>query len=243
MKVSVAQIKVGRGDIAGNIERHKVFIKIAVAHGAEVIVFPELSVTGYEPELAETLAMSQDDERLDGFQDLADQHKLTIGVGMPTRAGNGIRISMIIFQPGQARSVYSKQFLHHSETPWFVAGDTPVTLSLDAHNKLSLAICYELSVPVHAETAFNSGASIYIASVLNSVSGVGKDLGLLSGIAAKYGMHVLMANYTGATGGYDCAGKASAWNKQGELLAQLNYQDEGLLILDTENDNVEAVGV
>lgn len=53
----------------------------------------------------------------------------------------------------------------------------------------------------------------------------------------------MMANYTGTTGGYDCAGKTSAWNKQGALLAQLSYEDEGLLIPDTENDNVAVINL
>lgn len=53
----------------------------------------------------------------------------------------------------------------------------------------------------------------------------------------------MMANYTGITGGYDCAGKTSAWNKQGALLAQLIYEDEGLLIPDTENDNVAVINL
>lgn len=241
MKVSVAQIKVQKGAIAENIKRHKAFIDIAVAHGAKAIIFPELSITGYEPELAQQLATTQDDERLDCFQDIADRDKLTIGVGIPFRTDQGIRISMVIFQPQEPRITYSKQFLHHSEIPYFINGDSPLTLNLDEHNRLSTAICYELSVPVHAATAHNSGANIYIASVLNSVTGVDKDLNLLAGIAAKYGMHVLMANYTGETGGYDCAGRTSAWNKQGGLLAQMNYQDEGLLIMDTEDDSVQEV--
>ncbi len=241
MKISVAQIKVGKGAIAENIAHHKAFIDKAVAHGAAAVIFPELSVTGYEPELAQQLAMTAEDERLDGFQDIADRDKVTIGVGIPFRVAQGIRISMVIFQPRRPRYTYSKQFLHHSEMPYFVNGDASYLVQLDAQNSFAPAICYELSVPVHAATAQENGANIYIASVLNSVAGVDKDLNLLAGIADRYGMHVLMANYTGETGGYDCAGRTSAWNRQGVLLAQMNYTDEGLLILDTEQDTVQEI--
>lgn len=243
MKISVAQLSVQPGAITGNIAHHKKFIDIAVARHAGAIIFPELSITGYEPELAHQLASTQDDERLNGFQDIADKSKIMIGVGLPVRVAAGIRIGMIIFQPGQPRSTYAKQFLHHSETAFFVPGDTPVTLQLGSNKKLSPAICYELSEPAHAATAHASGTDIYVASVLNSVSGVDKDINLLAAIAEKYDMHVLMANYTGTTGGYDCAGKTSVWNRQGTLLAQLGYKEEGLLILDTETDAVQQVGL
>lgn len=241
MKISVAQIKVGKGAIAENIAHHKTFIDKAVAHGAAAIVFPELSVTGYEPELAAELTMTAEDERMDCFQEIADRDNITIGVGIPFRVAEGIRISMAIFQPQRPRFTYSKQFLHHSEVPYFVNGDASYVAQLDAENSFAPAICYELSVPVHAATAHKSGVNIYIASVLNSVTGVDKDLNLLAGIAERYNMHVLMANYTGTTGGYDCAGRTSAWNREGVLLAQMNYTEEGLLILDTTNDTVQEI--
>jgi predicted amidohydrolase len=54
-------------------------------------------------------------------------------------------------------------------------------------------------------------------------------------------MHVLMANFTGESGGYECAGKSSVWNNNGSLLGQLNRENEGLLILNTENNQIEEI--
>lgn len=43
-------------------------------------------------------------------------------------------------------------------------------------------------------------------------------------------MYVLMPNFTGESGGYECAGKSSAWHTDGNLLGQLNSKGEGILI-------------
>jgi predicted amidohydrolase len=50
-----------------------------------------------------------------------------------------------------------------------------------------------------------------------------------------------MANCIGQTGEYNCAGKSSVWSKQGNLLGQMNDVEEGILIFDSEMDNVSII--
>jgi predicted amidohydrolase len=73
---------------------------------------------------------------------------------------------------------------------------------------------------------------------LNSVNGVDKDLKRISEIAKQYSMISLMSNLTGKSGEYDCAGKTSIWDKQGILIGQLNEKEEGVIIIDTENQEI-----
>ncbi|HET9532598.1 MAG TPA: nitrilase-related carbon-nitrogen hydrolase, partial [Blastocatellia bacterium] len=65
MKICVAQTRPVKGDIQGNIDNHKRLIDLAASNGADMLIFPELSITGYEPELSRELATNQDDERFD----------------------------------------------------------------------------------------------------------------------------------------------------------------------------------
>ncbi|MGG5210742.1 carbon-nitrogen hydrolase family protein [Chryseobacterium sp. MIQD13] len=240
MKIAAAQIKPIKGDITGNIENHKTLINLAINNKVNLIVFPELSITGYEPELAEQLSIYYEDPVLDIFQKMADENNITITVGMPTKADDKLLISSIIFQPGKKRSIYSKNNLFRTETGIFSKGDLPYQLDI-LQNKISLAICYDLSDPIHSQQAYQAGSNIYTASVLNSVNGIDDDLIKLSDIAKKYNMHVLMANFTGESGGYKCAGKSSIWNNKGQLIAQLNDQNEGIIILNTENNQTETI--
>lgn len=232
MKICVAQVKPNTGNLRQNIAIHKKYVDLAVSFGANAIFFPELSLTGYEPTLAKELAIHQGDKRLNVFQKISDANKITIGIGAPTKHREGICISMIVFQPHRPRRLYSKQYLHEDEEPYFVSGLKSPLLAI-GDQKIAIAICYEISIPAHCKNAYENGANIYLASVAKFTNGIDMALDRLSQIADKYSMTVLMANCIGIAEGQECAGKSSVWNDRGTLLAQLNESTEGILILDT----------
>ncbi|GAA4396499.1 carbon-nitrogen hydrolase family protein [Nibrella viscosa] len=240
MKLCVAQTRPVKGDIQRNTANHKKLIDLAVADGADIIIFPELSISGYEPELANEVATTLEDSRFDIFQAISNRHRITIGVGVPIRTVRGIWISLLIFQPEQPRQLYAKQYLHPDEEPYFVSGQ-PTTGLIGDKTRIALAICYEISVPEHAERAHELEAGIYLASVAKSVAGVEKATETLAGVAQTYAMPVLMANCIGHCDNFDCGGKSSVWNAKGELLGQLDDAHEGLLLFDTETQAVSAI--
>jgi predicted amidohydrolase len=236
MKICAAQTQPVTGNIQANIIRHKQFVHAAIAHYADVIIFPELSLTGYEPTLAKALAVDINDHRLDDFQTICNERNISIGAGIPVRTEKGITIGMIVFQPNHEQSVYAKKYIHPDEEEFFIPGRNFPTLSLGG-SRVALAICYELSIPAHADDAFKNGASVYIASVAKFTNGVDKATQRLSDIAHTRRALVLMSNAIGAADGGICAGKSAAWNKDGTLLAQLDDSHEGILILDTETES------
>ena len=239
MKLCVAQTRPIKGDIERNIQNHIRLIDLAVSNGAEIIIFPELSLIGYEPTLSKALATTQYDSRLSIFQNISDAKQITIGVGVPTKNKAGICISLVIFQPNVALQLYSKKYLHADEEPYFVSGQTNTAL-LGNKNNIGVAICYELSVYEHSDNAAKNGASIYMASVAKSANGVKKANQSLSEIAQKYGMTVLMSNCVGQNDDFISAGNSAVWNNKGDLVAQLNDSDAGILIYDTVTENIIA---
>jgi predicted amidohydrolase len=98
MKIAAAQTRSIKGDIQANIENHKKLIDLALSNGADTIIFPELSLTGYEPTLAKELATTQDDGRLNEFQTISNTNYIIIGVGFPLKNNFCLTISMVIFQ-------------------------------------------------------------------------------------------------------------------------------------------------
>lgn len=235
MKICAAQTKPVKGDIQRNIDNHIKLIELAVSNGADTIIFPELSLTGYEPGLSGELATTQDDCRFDDFQKISDTRQITIGVGVPVENNEHICIGMVIFQPHRARQTYTKKYLHPDEEEFFISGQNAAVLT---DTGIALAICYELSVPEHAESAFKSGSEIYIASVAKFANGIEKAVDRLSEIANKYSMTVLMSNCIGKCDGHECAGKTSVWNKKGMLTGQLNDTNEGIIIFDTDTQKL-----
>jgi predicted amidohydrolase len=237
MKISIAQIRPIKGDISANIETHKQLIDLAISHKAAAIFFPELSVTGYEPELAKELAINEDDKALNGFQEISNKNKITIGLGIPTKTVSGIQISMIIFQPDMPRLTYSKQQLHADEFPYFVSGEKQLILTV-ADKKIAPAICYESLQIEHSHNVNKLGAEIYVASVAKSQNGIDKAMIHYPAIAKKFSMPVLVSNCIGYCDNFESAGKSAVWTKQGNLAGQLDGKLEGILIFDTETEEV-----
>jgi predicted amidohydrolase len=235
MKLCVAQTRPIKGDIDRNIQNHIRLIDLAVSNQAEIIIFPELSLTGYEPTLAKALATTPNDSRLDIFQEISDTKQIIIGVGIPTKQDTEICISMIIFQPQTPRQTYAKQLLHADEYPYFVNGNSQVFITKD-NNKIAPAICYESLQIEHSSNASQNGVNIYFTSVAKSAKGVEKAFQHYPEIAKKFNMTVLMANAVGLSDDFISIGNSAVWNNNAVLVGQLNDSDEGLLVFDTETN-------
>lgn len=242
MIIALAQLAPKPGDLVANLDHHKRFVQAAHAQHANLIVFPELSLTGYEPTLAHTLATSADDPQFNDFQELSNQTGMIIAAGMPVQSPTGIGIGLLIWQPGKARAVYCKRYLHPDEEPFFVPGTTSIDITIGGVT-LSFAICYELSVQAHALAAHQRGASVYVASVAKYARGIEQAHPRLADIARTYGMTVLMVNSVGEADGGICAGQSGIWQANGNALAQLNDVQEALLILDTTTQQVTALSL
>ena len=237
MKICIAQTRAINGDIGQNIIHHKELAELAALRNAQIIIFPELSLTGYEPELANALATNKDDERFNELQQVSDEKNIVIGAGIPVRSGKGLQIGMIIFRPLQSRQTYFKQYLHPDEELWFIKGPSQKVLE-GVNDHIALAICYEISVSEHAEQAHENGAKIYIASVAKTVGGMEKAFDTLAVTAKKYSMVVLVSNCVGECEGKEAGGRSAIWNDKGTLLEQLNDKDEGIIIFDTNSQEI-----
>lgn len=237
MKICIAQTEPIKGNVSANIDAHKRFIELALSLNAEAVFFPELSLTGYEPELAKKLATNHNDKRLDIFQQISDKNNTIIGLGLPTVTESQIRISMMIFEPNQTRQTYSKQQLHSDELVYFENGVEQVIIKAD-DTHIAPAICYESLQPTHFETAFKLGANVYLASVAKPAKGVEKAFDHYPKVAKQFAMPVLMSNCVGFCDNFLSVGKSSVWTKEGELVGQLDDKMEGILIFDTKTEEI-----
>jgi predicted amidohydrolase len=237
MKIAVAQTRPIKGGISENIKSHEKLIDLAISYKTDTIFFPELSLTGYEPELAKELATNQDDIIFNVFQEISNKNKITIGLGMPTKSDSGVKISMIIFQPDTPTQTYSKQQLHSDEFPYFLSGEEQIILTVD-NKKIAPAICYESLQTDHSDNAIKLGAEIYVASVAKSKNGIDKAMIHYPEVAKKFSIPVLMSNCVGFCDNFESVGQSSVWTKQGKLAGQLDEISEGILIFDTETGEI-----
>ena len=229
--IAAAQSLSVPGDIAANIERHLTFMKMAAEQGADFLLFPELSLTGYEPTLAHELAIAVDDPILTPLRDLARELNMVTVVGAPLRSSDsdGVLIAAIVFEGPLEPRAYTKEHLHGGEEKVFSPGLGGAFVNI-ASEHIGLAVCADFNHVEHGRKAAQAGATLYAASVLISGPGYENDASMLREHARSNGMTVLIANHSGVTGGWQSGGRSALWSSLGERVAELPGADEGLLL-------------
>lgn len=239
MKLCAIQLASRKGDLAGNLKRHLQALEQAAARGAQLVVFPELSLSGYEPALARQLATPVDAPLLQPLQAQCDRLGLLAAVGLPLPAPGGVHIGMLVLRPGLPALSYAKQRLHDDELGYFVAGAQPLVFNA-GDLQLAPAICYESMFIEHARQARDAGAQLYLVSVAKTAKGIDEGFAHYPQVARQLRMPLLMANCVGPADNFIGAGQSAAWDDQGRLLASLSERNEGLLLFDSATGSAQA---
>ncbi len=229
LTIGAAQLEPSRGDVSGNIERHVRLVRLAAKHEVEALVFPELSLTGYELDLAERLALSEKDGRLEPLRSAASDHRMILIVGAPVRLASGLHIGAFIIYPDGSMALYTKHHLGGDEGRVFQPGDRDPLVELTSATA-AVAICADTSHASHPENAAARGATVYLAGVLFSPSEFDRVTPRLQGYAAGHSMAVVLANSGGHSSTLESAGGSSIWSGSGELVARLEGLGSGIAI-------------
>lgn len=237
MILAAAQTKPIRYNIEANLLDHYRLVELAVQNGADLIVFPEMSITGYERSDAESLAFTKDDSRINHLKELASKHTIIIIAGAPIKIESEMFIGQFVISPDNSVSIYTKQFLHEGEDEFFDATfDFNPMITIENQN-ISFAICADIDNPLHPENARKRETDIYIASIFFSPNGIPNAHRDLQNYAQKHQMNVLMSNFAGESWGSPSAGQSAFWNNKGELIRHMNDSDSGLLLIENKNDS------
>jgi predicted amidohydrolase len=216
--------------MAGNLRTHAAAVASAAGQGVSVLVFPELSLIGYEPELAAALAIDATDERLGPLATLARQQQMTVVVGAPLRnAGSKPGLGAILFAADGTLRTYAKMHLGGTEPNYFAPGAAPLSFASGGRT-IGLAICADAAQPSHPQTYADVGATIYAAGVFLNAEWYATDAPRLAGYASRYRLLVVMANHAASTGTLVSVGKSAIWASDGALLAQAAGAESCLVI-------------
>lgn len=232
MRIAAAQTRPHDGDVESNLQDHCQLARLAAEDGAELVVFPEMSLTGYSTTAASRLALSLDDPRLLALRQTAGDHGITIVAGAPVRLRHGLAIGSLIISPSGALALYTKQFPTATEQRFFSPDADHCPLVEIGAERIAFAICADINHPQHAARASAGGATVLCASIFFAPDEMEGAHRLLAGYAKQHSLAVLMANYSGESSGSPAGGRSAGWSRRGELLAELSTGDLGLVSCD-----------
>jgi predicted amidohydrolase len=250
--IAVAQTCPVKGDVQANLDEHIRLAQLAAAEGADVVMFPELSLTGYELTLADRLAFSEsDDPRLSSLLDVAASRRTILVVGGPVRVGSFLYIGAFILYPDRTTELYTKHHLGAfpptaicdscdgsvppPEATVFQPGDCNPLLHF-GDNIAAVAVCADIGRPAHPQQAAARNANTYLASMFVIPSDLEGEYSKLSRYAVQHRMMTALANFGGPSGGLRSAGHSAIWSEAGELLVQLQANNSGIAVVTETQD-------
>ncbi|WP_202421715.1 carbon-nitrogen hydrolase family protein [Gordonia sp. SID5947] len=216
LRVTVGQ-PIGGSDLLAAVGAHAVLVRAA---RADVMVFPELSLTGYEVD-AVPVDLRRDRRLFDGLIDACASSDTCALVGAPV-IENGCRsIAFVRVDTDGVEVVYRKRHLGGQEIERFTPGPAVSTVDIRGW-RFGFGICRDTGVETHTEATAALGIDVYAAGVVHHRSELSEQLRRASDIGARCGAYVAMASCAGPTGGgyRDTAGNSVIMSAEGTVLAQ-----------------------
>ncbi len=216
LTIAVAQPVCVPYDVAANALTHAATVRSA---GTRVVVFPELSLTGYE---LDAPAITAEDSRLAPIIEACAETGAVALAGAPVEGDAGrSHIAMLAIDGDGAAVAYEKLWLGGAEPNRFSPGSRPSVLGVDGW-RLGLAICKDTGVPQHASDAAALGIDAYVAAVLESTEDAHIPDERARRVATDHHVWVAVASFAGSTGGgyAHAAGRSSIWTPDGVVVAQ-----------------------
>jgi omega-amidase len=151
MKVAAAQISCSLGDPKANLLKVSDFSHRARDTGVELIVFPEMTDTGYSMSIIQDHASSWNNGFVPGLQEIAANLSIAIVCGVSEKDGASVYNSLVfVDQQGQVAAKYRKTHLYAvapvEEQKCFASGDTFGSFGL-GDLRFGFSICYDLRFP------------------------------------------------------------------------------------------------
>lgn len=248
--VGVVQLNAELLALESNLSAHADWIRTAQSESIELLLFPELSLTGYQlgrrtPEAA----MRADDERLKSLARIAPN--MTVVVGFVEQVSPGEYYNAVAYlKQGEIAAVYRKINLPTygglEEGKWYHSGEDLVQVECKPNWNASTLICADLWNPALVHCAMLRRPELLLAPV-NSASAIVSDefsnennwQTNVSFYAMLYGVPVLMANRYGAEGDAWFWGGSRILGPRGEILAQAEDR-ECLISAELDLDSIAA---
>jgi NAD+ synthase (glutamine-hydrolysing) len=251
LRIAGAQVNVVVGDIEGNLRIILEAMERAEEAVADVLLLPELAITGYPPEDL-LLRRSFIDENLEALRQLAQSSGRTaVVVGFVDRVDGdrhkddsverGIANAAAVLADGAIRGIYHKILLPNygvfDEARYFAPGRVPEKLWEIGGVAAGVSVCEDIWSPTGPPAQQAEAGAKVLLNINGSPYHVGKGTeraALLAGEARRSGVPVVYVNMVGGQDELVFDGDSMIFDGAGELIYRAAQFEEELFAIDVE---------
>jgi len=241
LRIALAQLDFLVGDVRGNVARVIDTAREAAAQGADLVVFPELALSGYPPEdllLHRGLRRQVEEGLAEVCRGVGD---VAVLVGLPEYSGAQIYNSVALVMRGAVQAMHRKSELPNyqvfDEKRYFTAGTQPTVVEVGGV-KLGLLVCEDIWECEAAQLAQSAGAELLVVSNASPYQ-LHKQRDrerVAASVARDVGLPLAYANLVGGQDELVFDGQSFAMDQAGEVMVRAPAYIEGLYFADFTRD-------
>lgn len=240
VNVAAAQIESHLGDLESNVEKHLAVIDEARSAGVDVLLFPEMSLTGHGAggEVLR-LALERDDPRLRRLADATGDMVTIVGIMEEGPAAQFYNTAIALCGGKQVflhRKINLATYGRLEDGKHFAQGRYVDTWELGGPWRASVMICADLWNPGLVNLVALHGCTILFAPISSAVEAVGGEFDNPAGwhmnvrfYGMTYGLPLVMANRVGHEGDLDFWGGSCVVDAFGRIIARNDDRSESLV--------------
>jgi 5-aminopentanamidase len=242
VRIVCAQLWPRIGELEANRERAAAAVALAAVDGADLVVLPELCVSGYVFEdagEARRLAEPIDGPTIEGWREQSVRDRIVIIGGVCELDDDGrVRNSAVVIEGGEVLAVYRKAHLWDREKLVFEPGDEPPPVVETSLAKVGVGICYDSQFPEAMRMLALAGAEVIAVPTNNpllspELEPLPGELLMASTTAIVNRVYVAQADRTGLERGVEWVGATAIAAPGGQLLTE-RVRGEGSVRADVD---------
>lgn len=250
LRLAACQIDTVVGDLHGNADRVLAALAEADRQGADLAIFPELTITGYPPEdlLSRPSFVTENQAVLAAVAAATGPCAAVVGFVGTDPAGRLVN-AVALCANGSVVGRYGKRLLPNygvfDEQRWFVPGAEPLVPYLVAGVPVGLTVCEDVwsyRGPVAAQAAAGARLVVNVNASPYSMGRRAERLAVLADRVAEAGCAIAYVNQVGGQDELVFDGGSLVLGADGRLLASGSQFAEDLVVVDIDLDEPAAAG-
>ncbi len=246
MRIALVQMRCEKTAVGENLSQMERYLREAEGQNADIVCFPEASITGYVNEMEHPgSAVDLDGPEILLFLALTRKSSSTALAGVVERNPDGLPfVTQVVAQRGAMVGYYRK--INHGDEAHLYSPGAEVPIFAHPKGPFGIAICADIDAPHVLEEASRKGARVVFVAAAPGLHGLqetrnwrtgyewwrGECRTKLGRYARDYGLHIAVATQAGRTRDEDFPGGGYVFRLDGRLLAGTPDWSEGILYAD-----------